>query len=132
MSHIKNFIPAPPAPSPPEPTRPVAATVVDQWNALHPVGTLVRFWPDGRDGLHHLGLTASPAVLLSPDHASVKIEGRASTIDLENVQAIAPEATVLVLTSDRLPLRPSDRVLLSQSSIRMRSDLAAVAEGGAE
>lgn len=51
---------------------------------------------------------------------------------LDEVQAIAPEATVLVLTSDRLPLRPSDRVLLSQSSIRMRSDLAAVAEGGAE
>jgi hypothetical protein len=40
----------------------------------------------------------------------------------------APDAVVLVLSADRLPIRPADEVLISNSKIRLRGDLAAVAE----
>lgn len=47
---------------------------------------------------------------------------------LAAVQASAPEATVLLLTYDRLDVRLGPGVLLANSAVRLRSDLAAVAE----
>lgn len=42
--------------------------------------------------------------------------------------AAAPDATILVLTYDTLQLPRSPRLLLSNSPIRLRADIAAVAE----
>jgi hypothetical protein len=47
---------------------------------------------------------------------------------LAEVQAIGPDAYVLIYTTDRLSVPLGDRVLLSNSSIRLRGDLAQVVE----
>lgn len=47
---------------------------------------------------------------------------------LADVQAAAPLATVLVLTYERLEVKLGARVLLANSPVRLRGDLAAIAE----
>jgi hypothetical protein len=46
-------------------------------------------------------------------------------------QGIAPEATVLVLTTERLDVRLGDRLLLANSPLRLRGDLGVLAESAA-
>ena len=65
----------------------------DEWNALHPVGTTVRYWPSVRKGMGTLSKTRGPARAISPDHASVHVEGHGSCIALSHVEPIDPTAS---------------------------------------
>ena len=72
-----------------------------------------------RAGLSCVGQQA--VVVWCPDPAT-------AAATLAEVQAAAPDATVLLLTYDRLDVRLSRQVLLSNSPLRLRGDVQAVAE----
>ena len=55
-------------------------------------------------------------------------EAATAAATLTEVQAAAPDATVLLLTYDRLDVRLGKQVLLSNSPLRLRADVQAVAE----
>jgi hypothetical protein len=62
------------------------AAAVDTWNALHPIGTRVWFWPGTRKGPASQGTTRSHAIVDRGGQAVVFIDGFAGCIALENVQ----------------------------------------------
>jgi hypothetical protein len=62
-----------------------AAAEAERWNANHPVGTPVRYWPWTREGEGIVSCTRSRAAVMC-DHASVWVEGRAGSIALSHVE----------------------------------------------
>lgn len=68
--------------------RPAGEVEAQRWNAANPVGTRVRYWTGLREGPGAESKTRSEARALSPDHASVWVEGQASCIALSHVEVL--------------------------------------------
>lgn len=58
------------------------------WNATNPVGTRVRYWTGLREGPGVESSTRSEALALSPEHASVWVDGHTSCIALSHVEVV--------------------------------------------
>lgn len=65
-----------------------AEVAADAWNAAHPVGTPVRYWPGCREGDGKTSVTRTKAQPMSGSHASVWVVGEASCISLSHVEAL--------------------------------------------
>lgn len=63
-----------------------AATV---WNAAHPVGTLVRYWPVMGQQTSKVATTRTPAWAIPSGAALVSITGQAGGVNLTHVKAIS-------------------------------------------
>jgi len=59
-----------------------------EWNARHPVGTRVYFWPWSRKDVADISRTRSEAYLLGGHTASVQVEGFRGAIALSHVEAV--------------------------------------------
>ena len=60
----------------------------DQWNARHPLGTVVRYWKGLREGEPSgTGPTRHAAMVMS-DHVSVWIEGCVGSVCVSHVEAV--------------------------------------------
>lgn len=66
----------------------VAAAEVAAWNAAHPVGTPVRFWPWTREGEGRASCTRSVAWAPGGHTPMVLVEGYAGGIALSHVEVI--------------------------------------------
>ena len=62
------------------------------WNAVHPIGTPVRYWRGLRDGDGQVAVTRSKAWRLSSGEPVVMVEGCAGGIALTHVEAIDADA----------------------------------------
>ena len=70
--------------------RRAAKVDLEAWNAAHPVGTLVAYWPGIREGEPRQGKLRSPATRLwAKGHPVVWIEGHAGCVALSHVDVIA-------------------------------------------
>lgn len=83
--------PQDPMPKPDETTSPgpqfdEAASAVDAWNASHPKGAPVRYWPGIREGEGVASTTRSAAMVLGGHTAVVWVEGRGDCIALTHVE----------------------------------------------
>ena len=63
---------------------------LEAWNAEHPVGTPVLFWPGSRSGPGHPSVTRSPAWALGMGIPVVAVEGYAGGIALTHVTRRGP------------------------------------------
>ncbi len=61
---------------------------VQEWNAEHPIGTQVRYWPGTRQGPGHVGVTVTKAFILNGHTPVVMIDTARSVISLTHVEAI--------------------------------------------
>lgn len=61
---------------------------VDEWNAAHPVGTVVRYWPGARDGKCRPGTTVAEATVLGGHTAGVYV-APGGFVALTHVDAMA-------------------------------------------
>ena len=77
--------------SPAEKSAAVAQSKVDAFNAQHPVGTAVWYWPWTKEGPGIESRTRSEAQLLGGHTAVVWVEGHASCISLTHVDAVQAE-----------------------------------------
>lgn len=76
----------------PAPKRPTAAQLqkqVDNWNAKHPVGTLVSFEEIVGRGETHRGATKSEASVFGSHTAITFLEGKSGFVDLGHCKAVA-------------------------------------------
>lgn len=64
-----------------------AERAVAEWNAKHPVGTLVKYWPGVRQGEGKQGRTRSEASILCGEPC-VWIEGARGGVSLSHVEPI--------------------------------------------
>jgi hypothetical protein len=62
---------------------------VSAWNAKHPIGTAVRFWPGVKEGDGRLGATRSEAYVDSAGQAVVFITDYAGYVALSHVEAVS-------------------------------------------
>ena len=69
------------------------AKLADAWNARHPIGTLVRFWPGLRMGDGQVSRTRTAAELLYGTTAVLWVESRGDCIALTHIEAITEAAT---------------------------------------
>lgn len=71
------------------------------WNAAHPVGTPIRFWPGDREGAGRSSWTRSEAWLLGGHTAVVMVRGHSGCVALTHVEAVEADricaSAVLVL-----------------------------------
>lgn len=58
------------------------------WNADNVLGTRVRYWPGERRGMGVVSTTTSQAFAASRDHASIMVDGHASSIALSHVDVL--------------------------------------------
>lgn len=65
-----------------------AAAQAHAFNAVHKVGTRVRYWRGARDGDGLVGKTADKAYVLSGHTAVVHIEGCSGCIALSHVEVL--------------------------------------------
>ncbi len=63
---------------------------VATWNANHPVGTPVRYWPGVRKGDGRVGVTRTPAWLMGGKWPAVSVSGYAGGIHLTHVEVVDP------------------------------------------
>ncbi|NAQ13485.1 hypothetical protein PscP89CL_04250 [Pseudomonas syringae] len=76
----------------PAPKRPTAAQLqkrVDNWNAKHPVGTLVSFENIIGRGETHRGASSGEAYVVGGHTAVIFLEGKSGFVDLEHCKAVA-------------------------------------------
>lgn len=66
--------------------------MVENWNLSHPIGTAVTYWPGVREGKGVKSVTRSRAEMMC-DHASVWVEGEASSISLSHVEVLVKQPT---------------------------------------
>ena len=59
---------------------------VDQFNAMYPIGTMVRYWRGVREGDGRLGQTTSEAFLLGGHTPVVLIDGCSGSVALSHVE----------------------------------------------
>lgn len=64
-----------------------------QWNAKHPVGTPVRYWPGMRVGEGRVSKTRGEALVLGGHTAVVSVEGFPGGVSLSHVEPIEPEVS---------------------------------------
>ena len=64
--------------------------VVATWNANHPIGTPVRYWPGVREGAGRVGITRTPAWLMGKKWPAVSVSGYAGGIHLTHVEVVDP------------------------------------------
>lgn len=57
------------------------------FNALHPIGTVVRYWPGVREGAGSIGPTRTKAWEIC-GHAGVSVEGHPSWIALTHIEPV--------------------------------------------
>lgn len=62
-----------------------AEQIADDWNARHPVGTPVTYWPGGRDHPGRDSYTRSPAWVVGNRVAVVSVDGYPGGIALTHV-----------------------------------------------
>lgn len=62
---------------------------VDNWNAKHPVGTVVSFEEFIGDGETHRGASTCDAWLFGGHTAAIFLEGKSGFVDLEHCKAVA-------------------------------------------
>lgn len=65
-----------------------AASVIDAWNAAHPVGTPVQYWPGVREGDGWLSRTRTAAEVLGGHTPVVWVEGASSCIALTHIEPV--------------------------------------------
>lgn len=83
----RTFIgPRPPAAEPESPA--TSQAEADDWNARHPVGTPVLFWPGVREGEGRESKTRSEAWALGCGVAVVAVEGHSGGIALDHVEPL--------------------------------------------
>ena len=76
----------------PAPKRPTAAQLqrqVDNWNAKHPVGTVVSFEEIVGRGETHRGATKDEASVFGGHTAVIFLEGKSGFVDLGHCKAVA-------------------------------------------
>lgn len=74
----------------PRPKRPNAAQLqrqCDNWNAKHPVGTLVSYEEIVGEGETHRGASATEAQILGGHSAVIWLEGKSGCVCLEHCKA---------------------------------------------
>lgn len=62
----------------------------ETWNARHPAGTLVKYWPGRRPGEYVTHTTAGPAYVLSGHSAVIMLVGVAGCVALDHCEAYLP------------------------------------------
>jgi hypothetical protein len=60
----------------------------EKWNAVHPIGTPVLFWPGSRDDHGRQSVTRTPAWVLASGAPVVMVEGYTGGIALTHVDPI--------------------------------------------
>lgn len=65
--------------------------LVDKWNKLFPVGTLVRYWTGAREGVGKLSVTWTEAKVLNGHTAVVWVEGEPGCVALSFVEPLPPK-----------------------------------------
>ncbi len=71
------------------PDRARAEKAARSFNAMHPLGTKVRYWRGKREGLGSEGITRSEAYVTDSGEAVLFIEGCSGFIALSHIQPIA-------------------------------------------
>lgn len=74
----------------------------DDWNAAHPVGTLVNYWPGTRDETPRVARTRSTAWTLGHGAPVVAVHGYAGGIALDHVEPRDPAEPVPAVAVETL------------------------------
>ncbi len=81
-------------------------------------------------GYRDIDLTRTPEALLGRQVVIIWQPATEMAAELvATVQRVTSDATLLILSYDQLPLQRSEGILLSNSKLRLLSDLSALAEG---